>query len=317
MSAERDRLDPVSREPLEGLLAAIPGGFNAIPDIVERRAVVSQLLVEPELDSRVTCEDRTIPGPSGDQKIRIYSPKKKKGSSPGLVFIHGGGMILGSVEGEAGTAQMICGETGAVVVSVDYRKAPEDPYPAGVNDCYSASQWVFDHAEELGIDVDNIGIYGGSAGGGLALAVCLMARDRKTLNFAYMMPIYPMIDDRNETKSTHEVTEVGIWDRAGNEEAWKLYLGGQEADGYAAPARAEDVSALPPAFIDVGEMDAFRDEDTVFALRLLQSGVPCEFRIYPGAYHASEVFAPEAELSKRIWAGRLEALKRFMANHGA
>jgi acetyl esterase/lipase len=313
MSQERNRLDPASREPLEGLLAAIPGGFNAIPDIVQRREVVSQLLVEPELDSRVTFEDRVIPGPSGDQKVRIYTPKEPADSSPGLVYIHGGGMILGSIEGEAGTAQMLCAETGAVVVSVDYRKAPEDPYPAGVDDCYSASQWVFDNAPSLNINPANIGIYGGSAGGGLALAVCLRARDHDTFSFKYMMPIYPMIDDRNETESTHEVTEVGIWDRAGNREAWDWYLGGKPADEYAAPARAKDVSSLPPAFIDVGEMDAFRDEDLMFAQRLLHSGVPCEFRIYPGAYHASEIFAPDTDLSKRIWAGRLDALRSFMA----
>jgi len=312
MSSERNRLDPQSREPLEGLLAALPGGFNAIADIEQRRAVVSQLLVAPELDPRVTMEDRMIPGPAGEQMIRIYRPKGSTSALPGLINVHGGGMILGSVQGDAATAQMLAVESGAIVVSVDYRKAPEDPYPAALNDCYSASQWVFDNAKDLGIDPDNIGIYGGSAGGGLILGVCLMARDRGSMRFKYMMPIYPMIDDRNETASTHDVTEVGIWDRSGNIEAWELYLGGKPADGYAAPTRAEDVSGLPPAFINVGEMDAFRDEDAAFALRLAQGGVPCEFRIYPGAYHASEVFAPEAELSKRIWSGRIDALKRFI-----
>jgi acetyl esterase/lipase len=133
------------------------------------------------------------------------------------------------------------------------------------------------------------------------------------MSFKYMLPIYPMIDDRNETSSTHEVTEIGIWDRAGNIEAWNWYLGGKPADSYAAPARATDLTGLPPAFIDVGELDAFRDEDTEFALRLLKSGVACEFRIYPGAYHASEIFAPEAELSKRIVAGRVDAIKRLIA----
>jgi len=312
MSSERNRLDPESREPLEGLLAALPGGFNAIADIEQRRAVVSQLLVAPELDPRVTMEDRMIPGPAGEQMIRIYRPKGSTSALPGLINVHGGGMILGNVQGDAATAQMLAVESGAIVVSVDYRKAPEDPYPAALNDCYSASQWVFDNAKDLGIDPDNIGIYGGSAGGGLILGVCLMARDRGSMRFKYMMPIYPMIDDRNETASTHDVTEVGIWDRSGNIEAWELYLGGKPADGYAAPTRAEDVSGLPPAFIDVGEMDAFRDEDAAFALRLAQGGVPCEFRIYPGAYHASEVFAPEAALSKRIWSERIDALKRFI-----
>ena len=313
MSQQRNRIDPASREPLEGLLAAIPGGFNSISDIEQRRAVVGQLLVEPELDENVTMEERLIPGPAGEQKIRIYHAKKSKKPAPALVYIHGGGMILGSIAGEAAISQMFCAQTGATVISVDYRKAPEFPYPCGPDDCYSAAKWVFDNASELGIDVKNIGIYGGSAGGGLALAVVLMARDRKTMNFKYMLPIYPMIDDRNETSSTHEVTEIGIWDRSANIEAWNWYLGGKPADSYAAPARATDLSGLPPAFIDVGELDAFRVEDAEFALRLLKSGVACEFRIYPGAYHGSEIFAPEADLSKRIVAGRVDALKRFIA----
>ena len=314
MSQERNRLDSESREPLEGLLSVMPGGFNSIPDIVQRRQVVGQLLVEPELDPRVTMENRTIPGVAGEQKVRIYTPKNKSSKTPAIVLIHGGGMIMGSVEGEAGTAQMLSATCEAVVVSVDYRKAPENPYPAGADDCYNATAWVFDNAAELGIDPENIGLYGGSAGGGLAIAVALMARDRGSFKLKYLMPIYPMIDDRNETASTHGVTEVGIWDRAGNIEAWDWYLGGKPADGYAAPARMKDLSNLPATYIDVGEMDAFRDEDTEFAMRLLQAGVPCEFRIYPGAYHASEVFAPEAALSKRIWAGRVEALQRFIAS---
>lgn len=314
MSEQRSRLDATSREPLEALLEAIPGGFNSIADLDQRRAIVASLLVEPELDDRLTMEDVEIPGPAGAQRIRIYKPKSATTQAPGLVYIHGGGMVMGSIEGEAASAQHLSAETGAIVVSVDYRKAPENPYPSGAEDCYSAAKWVFDNAEEIGIDPSNIGIYGGSAGGGLAIAVALMARDKGTMKFKYMMPIYPMIDDRNETSSTFEVTEVGIWDRSGNLEAWGMYLAGNEPDHYAAPARAEDLSGLPPAYIDVGEMDAFRDEDAHFALRLMQSGVPCEFHIYPGAYHASEVFAPEAELSKRIWSGRVHALKRFMGN---
>ena len=313
MSQQRNRIDPASRKPLEEFLAAIPGGFNSISDIAQRRAFVGQLLVEPELDKNVTMENRLIPGPAGEQKIRIYQAKESKKPAPAVVYIHGGGMILGGIEVEAATTQMLCAETGATVISVNYRKAPEFPYPCGPDDCYSAAKWVFDNASELGIDVKNIGIYGSSAGGGLALAVVLMARDRKTMNFKYMLPIYPMIDDRNETSSTHEVTEIGIWDRSGNIEAWNWYLGGKPADSYAAPARAADLTGLPPAFIDVGALDAFRDEDAEFALRLLKSGVACEFRVYPGAYHGSEIFAPEADLSKRIVASRIDALKRFIA----
>ncbi len=127
-----------------------------------------------------------------------------------------------------------------------------------------------------------------------------------------MAPIYPMIDDRNTTASSHEVTGVGIWDRAGNLEAWSWYLGGEAADEIAAPARAEDLSGLPPAFIDVGEVDLFRDEDIVFANRLMQAGVATELHVHPGAYHASETFAPEAPLSQRIWTLRIDALRRAL-----
>lgn len=142
----------------------------------------------------------------------------------------------------------------------------------------------------------------------------MMARDKGGPAVCFLMAPYPMIDDRNELPSTHEITEVGIWDRAGNLEAWEWFLGGQPADAYAAPARATDLSGLPPTFIDVGELDLFRDEDIAFVQRLLQAGIPTEFHVYPGAYHASEVFAPQAELSQRIWAARLSALARAL--HG-
>ena len=126
------------------------------------------------------------------------------------------------------------------------------------------------------------------------------------------MPLYPMIDDRNETPSSYEIMDVGIWDREGNVEAWQWYLGGHLADGYAAPARAENLAGLPPTFIDVGELDLFRDEDIQFAARLIQAGVPTELHVYPGAYHASQVFAPEAALSQSILARRTEALLRAL-----
>ena len=127
------------------------------------------------------------------------------------------------------------------------------------------------------------------------------------------MAIYPMIDDRNETGSSHEITDIGIWDRAGNIEAWQWYLGDGKPDQYAAPARAEDLSGLPPAFIDVGTIDLFRDEDIAFATRLMQAGVPAELHVYPGAYHGAETFAPDAPLSRLIRGRRIDALRRALA----
>ena len=310
----RDRIDAQSRIPLEGLLQVMTGGFNAIPDIVQRREVLSQMLAATQVppNPNVEISSHVAPGPDGDLDVRIYSPKNASKPAPGVVYIHGGGMIMGVLDGEDGTCQMMADRLGAVIASVDYRKAPENPYPAAPEDCFAAASWVFENAAELGIDKENIGIYGQSAGGGLALAVALMARARGGPNFAYMVPIYPMIDDRNESESSKLITDVGIWDRAGSIEAWGWYLGGREADQYAAPARAKNLSGLPPAYIDVGELDMFRDEDIDFAKRLSEAGVRVEFHLWPGAYHASEVFAPEAELSQHIWDTRVAAIKRLI-----
>ena len=319
---ERDRIDPQSRVPLEALLTLMPGGFNRIPDIAARREAVAGLLAAMSagqpMNANVTHEDHVAPGHNGapDVRVRVYTPTNfsdgKRGKLPGLIYIHGGGMVLGSIEGEETNALALCEKLGIVVASLDYRKSPENPYPAAPDDCYAGASWVFANAAKLGIDAHNIGIYGASAGGGLAIAVALMARDLSGPRLKYMMPIYPMIDDRNVTHSSREVTEVGIWDRAGNLEAWECYLGGKPADQYAAPTRATDLRNLPPTFIDVGQVDMFRDENFDFAMRLNQAGVPCEFHVNPGAFHASETFAPEADLSKRIWAARYEALRRFI-----
>jgi acetyl esterase/lipase len=315
--SRRELIDPEALVPLTALLEVMPGGFNAIPDIVARRAAVDGMLsaIEVPDNANVTKEDRTIPGPHGDPDIsvRIYKPVNATGDLPGIYFIHGGGMILGSVAGEDPVATMICDQVGAVVVSVEYRLSPENPHPAPVEDCYAGLVWMAKNAAELGVDPDRLAIYGGSAGGGLTIATALLARDRGGPALRFMMPIYPMIDDTNETPSTHEILDIGIWDREGNIQAWAWYLGGKPADQYAAPTRAEDVSGLPPAFIDVGTVDMFRDEDIAFAQRLMQAGVPTELHVHPGSYHAAETFAADADLSKRIWGLRIDALKRALA----
>ncbi len=315
--SRRDLIDPESRVPLEALLAFLPGGFNAIGDIVTRRATLEQVLASMEVPANpaVAKEDRTVPGPDGapDISVRVYRPVTATGALPGIYYIHGGGMVLGTVAGEDATAAMLCDQVGAVVVSVEYRLAPEHPHPAPVEDCYAGLVWTAKNAADLGIDVTRFAIYGGSAGGGLALGTALLARDRGGPALAFMMPIYPMIDDTNTTPSSHEVTDIGIWDRDGNIEAWAWYLGGAPADQYAAPTRAADVSGLPPAYIDVGTLDLFRDEDVAFAQRLMAADVPTELHVNPGSYHGSEVFAPDAALSRRIWDMRIEALKRGLA----
>ena len=314
----QNRIDPASSLPLEELLNTLPGGFNAIEDIKERRNVINSLIRMmtaelPPIDN-IVIEDRNIAAPDAllELVVRIYKPTGVSGSLPGIFFIHGGGMIMGSIETENHKAAMLCETIQSIVVSVEYRLAPENPHPAPVQDCYQALVWMTKNATELGFDTDRLAIVGGSAGGGLAIGTALMARDQEFPKLSFQMANYPMIDDRNETPSSKEITDVGIWDRKANIEAWNWYLGGKNADEYAAPARAIDLSGLPPTFIDVGELDLFRDEDIEFAKRLLQAGVTTELHVYPGAYHASESFAPEAELSKQIWTKRIEALKRAL-----
>ncbi|GAA3568151.1 alpha/beta hydrolase [Microlunatus spumicola] len=313
----RHPIDPESLGPLEADLAVLPGGLGSIPDIVERRARAKTLPGAAEVvdDPRVTKEDRTVPGPSGepDVRVRIYRPVAASGALPGVYVIHGGGMIMGEVDGEDPVATMLCVELTAVVVSVEYRLAPEHPYPAGPEDCYAGLVWTAAHADELGIDPARLAVYGGSAGGGLAIATALMARDRSGPGLRLLMALYPMVDDRNETPSSRDVTDVGAWDRSTNVEAWGWYLGGREADAYAAPSRATDLGGLPPTYIDVGTVDLFLDEDVELAQRLLQAGVPTELHVLPGSYHASERRAPEAALSRRIWALRVGALRRALA----
>ena len=315
--SRRDHIDPDVRGPLDQLLQLMPGGFNAIADIVERRAAALQLLAALDVppNPNVVSADRAIPGPQGapDIMVRVYRPVDATGTLPGIYFIHGGGMILGNMDGEDPVASTICERVDAVVVSVEYRLAPEHPYPAPVEDCYAGLAWMARNAAELGFDPDRLAVYGGSAGGGLTIATSMLARDRGFPALRFQMPIYPMIDDRNETPSSHEITDIGIWDRSANIEAWQWYLGNGEPDQYAAPARAEDLAGLPATFIDVGTVDLFRDEDIAFATRLMQAGVPTELHVNPGAYHAAEMLAPEAPLSERIWARRIEALRSALA----
>jgi acetyl esterase/lipase len=313
---QHDRIDPESLVPLAALYEALPGGFNAIPDIMARRETLYGMLAQMTADlppnPNVNTEDTVIAGPGGDLALRIYRPAAPSATRPGIYFIHGGGMVLGNLETDHLTAVMLCEALGAVVVSVDYRLAPEHPYPAGPDDCYAGLQWMAAKAGDLGFDPARLALYGGSAGAGLAISTALRARDLAGPPICFVMAPYPMIDDRNETASSLEIVDVGIWDRAGNLEAWAWYLGGGEADHYAAPSRAEDLSGLPPMFIDVGDQDMFHDEDVAFAERLEAAGVPTELHVYPGAYHASEVFAPTAALSQQIWANRIAALQRAL-----
>jgi len=296
-----------------------PGGVGAIADLAARRAKLVEMRVLAQ------AQQGPFPGAIEDRRIlaehipiRLYRGESTRAGAPGLLFIHGGGMILGDLDHDDAVARKLTLELGAVTVSVDYRLAPEFPFPAGLEDCYATLRWMADNAEELGFDPDRLLIYGGSAGGALALATTLLARDRGFTGIRFVMAPYPMLDYRNNTPSSHEITDVGVWDRALNLEAWQHYLGpGTEANQispYASLALADVLEDLPPLFIDTGDIDLFRDEIVTFVQRLMQAGVVVEFHVYPGSFHASEIIAPQARLSEQIWATRFEAMRRALAD---
>jgi len=312
----RSRIDPESLQGLDAMLALTgPGGVGAIVDLAARRAKLVEMRVLAQAQQEPfpgAIEDRMI---LAEQiPIRLYRGESTRAGAPGLLFIHGGGMILGDLDHDDAVARKLTLELGAVTVSVDYRLAPEFPFPAGLEDCYATLRWMADNAEELGFDPDRLLIYGGSAGGALALATTLLARDRGFTGIRFVMAPYPMLDYRNNTPSSHEITDVGVWDRALNLEAWQHYLGPNPVDvsPYASLALAKDLSNLPPLFIDTGDIDLFRDEIITFVQGLTNAGVAIEFHLYPGSYHASEIIAPQARLSELIWQARLRAFERAL-----
>ncbi len=226
--------------------------------------------------------------------VRVHQQKgATQTNRPCVYSIHGGGYVAGSADMDDGLFDALCQKTGCVGISVEYRLAPESPYPAPIDDCYAGLAWVFANAKSLGIDSTRIGIHGVSGGGGLAAALALMVRDRGEYKVAYQLLDCPMLDDRQITASSQAEGLIG-WTKESNAFGWLSYLGdlyGQDDVPYlAAPARAEDLSGLPPAYICVGGADGFRDEDIAYALRLGECGVPCELHVYPGAPHGAMLF---------------------------
>jgi acetyl esterase len=265
----------------------------------------------------VEIEDRLVPGWEGDPEVgvRVYRPKERVGPTPGILMIHGGGFIIGSVEAEQGGAVKAALSTGAVVVSVEYRLAPEHPYPAALHDCYSALRFLADEADGLGIDGQRLAVLGTSAGGGLAAATALLARDLGGPALCFQMLHIPELDDRLETPSMRAFIDTPMWSRPLAVQSWRAYLG-PEADPedvspYAAPARAADLSGLPPAYISTAENDPLRDEGILYGLRLLQAGVSVELHQFPGTFHGSALMA-SAAISRRAQHESTVALRRAL-----
>jgi len=275
----------------------------------------------PDRDD-VEKEDRKVPGPAGapDVRVRIYRPvAPADGSRPGVFEIHGGGFVTGSIEMMEPWCQVVAATVGAVVVSVEYRLAPEHPFPAGVEDCYAALCWTSANAAELGIDAARIAVAGQSAGGGLAAATALLARDRGGPPLRLQVLEIPELDDRLETASMRAFEDTPLWNRPNAVWSWRHYLGRDhagEVSPYAAPARAVDLSGLPPAYVSTMEFDPLRDEGILYALRLMQAGVSVELHSYPGTFHGSAL-VPGADASRRNQEEVLAVLRRRLATRPA
>ena len=248
----------------------------------------------------IDIADHHVPGPAGgpDVLVRVYAPRGDVPGAPrpALLDIHGGGFVVGSIEMERGSAAQIVRQLGAVVAVVEYRLAPEHPFPAGVEDCYAALRWLHDEASTLGVDAARVAVGGQSAGGGLAAAVALLARDRGGPPLCFQLLGIPELDHRLETTSMRTFVDTPLWHRPNAVLSWRYYLGPEpgEVSPYASPAIAEDLRGLPPAYVTAMEFDPLRDEGILYALRLLEAGVPVELHTFPGTFHGSGAM---------VWAG--------------
>ena len=315
-----DRVDPELLPALQGFLAALGGGLN-LSDIPTLRGLMGAGAPAglPLLEG-VAVEEQQVPGPegAGPVRVRIYRPATQSGVLPALLWIHGGGYMLGNVEQDDLFAKNVVTSVDCVVVSVDYRLAPEHPFPAPVEDCYAALRWLARNAGELRVDPAHIAIGGASAGGGLAAGLALLARDRAEVVPVLQLLIYPMIDDRNVEPPSATLPDTLLWSRENNRIGWRCYLGrepgGEGVSAYAAAFRAQALAGLPPAYIGVGELDLFLDENLEYAQRLLRAGVPTDLHVYPGAFHGFEGLAPSADVSRRFINDRNHVLKRAL--HG-
>lgn len=311
----RDLIDPALLPGLD-MMPALDLNDAILPALREGMEQASAAMPEPA-GTGVTTRDEQVRTPDGHSvTVRVYTPSGA-GPKPAILQIHGGGYVMGSVNTGHGAMMTLAAEVEAVIISVDYRLAPETRAPGPVEDCYAALVWLHDRAADLGVDPARIAVAGQSAGGGLAAALTQMARDRGGPAIAHQILIYPMLDDRTCITRQPEHLGAFVWTPQANAFGWRSLLGREpgaaEVPPYAVPARATDLSGLPPAFIAVGALDLFLAEDMDYARRLIESRVPVELHVYPGAYHGFDVM-PGAPVSGRMQRDMIAALRRAL--HG-
>jgi acetyl esterase/lipase len=275
----------------------------------------------PPEQQAIACEQRFIPGPPGapDVRLLVYTPPGKDAATmrPAYLHMHGGGYVIGNPEINDGSNRSLVAEIGCVVVSVDYRLAPETRYPGALEDCYAALTWLNAQAEQLGVDSSRIAIGGESAGGGHAAALAILAQRRGAAQICFQLLDSPMLDDRTgSTSDPHPYCGEFVWTAASNRFGWQSLLGIEPGTAAvpsgAVPARVADLTGLPPAFITVGALDLFLEEDLEYARRLIRAGVPTELYVVPGAFHGFGAVggqAPQVQACMRL---RRDALARAL-----
>ena len=269
----------------------------------------------PVADSGADWEEQTIDGPETPIVVRVYRPREGSGPLGCIFHIHGGGFVGGSVAEWEFLHRPLAGDLQCAIVTVDYRLAPETHFPGNIEDCYAGLVWTFANADVLGIDRARIGVMGESAGGGLAAALALMARDRGEHRLAFQHLIYPMLDDRTCVSEPHPYAGEFVWLPADNHFGWTALLGrqpgGEGISQYAAPARATDLSGLPPTFIGTAALDLFVNEDIDYARRLIHAGVATELHVWPGAFHGFDL-APGPVVANAARSASHDALRRAL-----
>lgn len=264
------------------------------------------------------CEEKYIPSRNGgpDIRVRIFKPLNATVELPGMLYLHGGGYMIGTPESFFEVYKSFINKKPCIIIAPDYRKALDAPYPAAFNDCYDTLLWLKENATSIGAVPDKFIVGGHSAGGGLTAAVTLKATDTQDVDIAFQMPIYPMIDDRQNTKSAAN-SNAPVWDAKANSLGWRYYLKDvkqkhEEIPPYAAPARAADYSKLPPTITYVGDLEPFRDETIAYVENLQDAGIPLAFELYEGCFHGFDTIVPDAEISKTAWRFLLDTYSDFI-----
>jgi acetyl esterase/lipase len=315
----RPPFDPELQSVLTTLAAQLPSTITAKMIQPLRQAMSFDAAARKDLDrSGLDVRDVDIPAHDGSTiTVSIVQQKNRTGSGPGFYYVHGGGMILGDRLGGVGSLAEWIQQYNGVAVTVGYRLAPEFPDPTPVEDTYSGLVWMADHAVEMHIDPGRILIVGASAGGGLTAGATLLARDRRGPALAGQMLLYPMLDDRDRNLSTQQIDGVGTWDRGSNRTGWSALLGHRygtdEVSPYTAPARATDLSNLPPTFIDCGSAEVFRDEDIAYAASIWAAGGRAELHVWAGGFHAFDEFAPHTAIAHDMINARDRWIRRLFS----